>query len=97
MGWTSVRHGPEERYAALGLPPADVQVLVEDKALVAYYDATVAAGAPPKQAANWLTAGQLTLVLCSASLHTSLHFTPHHLASLGFTSLHFKWDNFSGL
>mmetsp|Transcript_25761 Transcript_25761/g.64435 ORF Transcript_25761/g.64435 Transcript_25761/m.64435 type:complete len:580 (-) Transcript_25761:136-1875(-) len=43
------------RYAALGLPPADVQVLVEDKELVAYFDAALQAGAPAKQAANWLT------------------------------------------
>jgi aspartyl-tRNA(Asn)/glutamyl-tRNA(Gln) amidotransferase subunit B len=34
------------RYAALGLPPADVQVLVEDKELVAYFDAALQAGAP---------------------------------------------------
>ena len=44
-----------ERYAALGLPPADVQVLVEDKALVEYFDEAVAMGAPAKQCANWLT------------------------------------------
>ena len=43
------------RYAALGLPPADVQVLVEDKALVEYFDEAVAMGAPAKQCANWLT------------------------------------------
>ena len=43
------------RYAALGLPDDAVQVLVEDKALVEYFDATIAAGAPAKQAANWLT------------------------------------------
>ena len=43
------------RYAALGLPPADVQVLVEDKALVEYFDEDVAMGAPAKQCANWLT------------------------------------------
>ena len=43
------------RYAELGLPPADVQVLVEDKELVAYFDAALVAGAPAKQAANWLT------------------------------------------
>ena len=29
----------------LGLPPADIQVLVEDKQLVAYFDAALAAGA----------------------------------------------------
>ena len=43
------------RYADLGLPPADVQVLVEDKELVEYFDAALAAGAPAKQCANWLT------------------------------------------
>lgn len=45
------------RYAALGLPPADVQVLVEDKALVAYFDAALASPSKPsaKILANWLT------------------------------------------
>ena len=45
------------RYAALGLPPADVQVLVEDKELVTYFDAALSSSAKPsaKQVANWLT------------------------------------------
>ena len=45
------------RYSDLGLPQADVQVLVEDKELVAYFDAAMNSPSKPsaKQIANWLT------------------------------------------
>jgi aspartyl-tRNA(Asn)/glutamyl-tRNA(Gln) amidotransferase subunit B len=42
------------RYAKLGLPPADVIILADDLAVARYYDGALAAGAPPKQAANWV-------------------------------------------
>jgi aspartyl-tRNA(Asn)/glutamyl-tRNA(Gln) amidotransferase subunit B len=49
---------PEDRFAryttSSGLSPQDAGVLVADKEVAAYFDATVAAGAPPKRAANWL-------------------------------------------
>jgi aspartyl-tRNA(Asn)/glutamyl-tRNA(Gln) amidotransferase subunit B len=49
---------PEDRFAryitASGLSPQDAGVLVAEKEVAAYFDATVTAGAPPKRAANWL-------------------------------------------
>jgi aspartyl-tRNA(Asn)/glutamyl-tRNA(Gln) amidotransferase subunit B len=49
---------PEDRFARytaeVGLSPQDAGVLVADRETAAYFDATVAAGAPPKRAANWL-------------------------------------------
>jgi aspartyl-tRNA(Asn)/glutamyl-tRNA(Gln) amidotransferase subunit B len=48
---------PEDRFArytSSGLSPQDAGVLVADKEVAAYFDATVAAGAAPKRAANWL-------------------------------------------
>ena len=69
------------RYAELGLPPADVQVLVEDKELVVYFDEVLAAGAPAKQAANWLT-GDIMAYLKNAKDVTvsTLPLTPTALA-----------------
>ena len=46
------RERAREGVLAPGLPPADVQVLVEDKALVEYFDEAVAMGAPAKQCAR---------------------------------------------
>ena len=42
------------RYAELGLPRADVLLLTDDVASAAYFEAAVAAGAPPKAASNWI-------------------------------------------
>jgi aspartyl-tRNA(Asn)/glutamyl-tRNA(Gln) amidotransferase subunit B len=53
------------RYKALGLPAADVQVLVEDTEMVRYFDACLEhGGAPAKPLANWLT-GDVTAWLKS--------------------------------
>ena len=49
---------PEDRFAryttSSGLSPQDAGVLVAEKEVAGYFDATVAAGAPPKRAANWV-------------------------------------------
>jgi aspartyl-tRNA(Asn)/glutamyl-tRNA(Gln) amidotransferase subunit B len=49
---------PEDRFAryttAEGLSPQDAGVLVADRETATYFDATVAAGAPFKRAANWV-------------------------------------------
>ena len=42
------------RYASLGLSQYDSAVLADDLAVAAYFDAVLAAGAPPKPAANWV-------------------------------------------
>ena len=39
----------------LGLSEYDAQLLTEDKATAAFFDALCAGGAPPKTAANWIT------------------------------------------
>jgi aspartyl-tRNA(Asn)/glutamyl-tRNA(Gln) amidotransferase subunit B len=49
---------PEDRFAryttASGLSAQDAGVLIAEQEIAAYFDAAVAAGAPPKRAANWL-------------------------------------------
>jgi aspartyl-tRNA(Asn)/glutamyl-tRNA(Gln) amidotransferase subunit B len=49
---------PEDRFdrytSASGLSPQDAGVLVAEKEIAGYFDATVAGGAPPKRAANWV-------------------------------------------
>jgi aspartyl-tRNA(Asn)/glutamyl-tRNA(Gln) amidotransferase subunit B len=47
---------------AFGLSAYDAGVLTADASLAAYFDATVAAGASPKSAANWI-AGELSRLL----------------------------------
>lgn len=43
-----------ERFRQLKLPPADVLVLADDLQVAQFFDRTLAAGAPPKAAANWV-------------------------------------------
>lgn len=42
------------RYLGLNLPVADVLILADEQAVARYFDAVLAAGAPPKQATNWI-------------------------------------------
>jgi hypothetical protein len=42
------------RYMSLGLPRADVLILADELATADFFDATMAAGAPAKAAANWI-------------------------------------------
>jgi hypothetical protein len=42
------------RYLSLGLPHADVIILADELATANFFDAAMAAGAPPKAAANWI-------------------------------------------
>jgi len=71
------------RYAKLGLPQADVQVIVEDKSLVTYFDAALAAPSKPtpKQVANWLT-GDIMAHLKNSKIDdiSSLPLRPEALA-----------------
>lgn len=43
-----------ERYLSLGLPKADVLILADELATADFFDATMAAGAQAKAAANWI-------------------------------------------
>lgn len=42
------------RYLSLGLPRADVLILADEVSTAEFFDATMAAGAPAKAAANWI-------------------------------------------
>jgi len=68
--------------AAHGLPPYDAGQLTQSRALAEYFEASVAAGAPPKLAANWIM-GELarTLKERDAGIGAS-PVTPERLAGL---------------
>ena len=70
------------RYKALGLPAADIQVLVEDIEMVKYFDDCLEHGdVPAKPLANWLT-GDVTAWLKSDAKHAvgSMPLRPRVLA-----------------
>src|SRR5215203_3251340 len=76
---------PEEKRArfveSYGLSPYDAGVLTADRELAAFYE-EVAAGADPKQAANW-TSGELQARLNEAAIKISeSRVEPGHLAEL---------------
>ncbi|MCL6436932.1 MAG: Asp-tRNA(Asn)/Glu-tRNA(Gln) amidotransferase subunit GatB [Leptolyngbyaceae cyanobacterium HOT.MB2.61] len=73
-----------QRYESeLGLSAYDARVLTDDRAMAEYFEATVAAGAPAKPAANWLM-GDISAYLNSNSnvSITSLPLKPSELAEL---------------
>ena len=53
-----------QRFRDLKLPPADVLVLADELAVAHFFDQTLAAGAVPKAAANWIM-GDIT-AFCKA-------------------------------
>ncbi len=64
------------------LPPQDARVLTDERVVAEYFEATVAAGAPPKQAANWIM-GDITAYLKEQKLSIeALPLTPAGLAEL---------------
>ena len=71
------------RYQAdWGLPVYDTQMLTSQKALAEFFEATVALGAPPKQAANWIM-GEVLRRLSSDGLEAKdMALTPRTLARL---------------
>ena len=71
------------RYQAdWGLPAYDAQMLTGQKALAEFFEATVAMGAPPKQAANWIM-GEVMRRLSADGLEAKdMAFTPRTLARL---------------
>src|SRR5262249_53223702 len=48
------------RFQSLGLSAYDAGVLTADKSIADYFDEAVAAGAPPKSAANWISSEVLS-------------------------------------
>ena len=72
-----------ERYTQdWGIPAYDAGVLTHTKEMSDFYDATVAAGADPKLAANWLM-GEVNAYLNSKQVELSdTALTPEHLATM---------------
>lgn len=72
-----------ERYTQdWGIPAYDAGVLTQTKEMSDFYDATVAAGADPKLAANWLI-GEVNAYLNSKQVELSdTALTPEHLATM---------------
>jgi aspartyl-tRNA(Asn)/glutamyl-tRNA(Gln) amidotransferase subunit B len=72
--------------AALGLPPSDAAILVADKAVADFFDATVAlrGGAPEaaRKAANWLVGEVARLVNETGLAPAAWKLTPAHLAKV---------------
>jgi len=77
-------HQKRKRYEQeLGLSAYDARVLTDDRARAEYFEATVAAGAPAKQAANWIM-GDIGAYL-NANANLTIHdlaLTPADLAEL---------------
>ena len=61
----------KERFTTgLGLPARDAEILIAEQEIAHYFDACVAAGAPPKAAANWIL-GDLSRNLNSEGISIS--------------------------
>ncbi|MGL5064618.1 MAG: Asp-tRNA(Asn)/Glu-tRNA(Gln) amidotransferase subunit GatB [Microcoleus sp.] len=72
-----------ERYETqLGLSAYDARVITDDKSVADYFERAIAAGAPAKQAANWVM-GDITAYLKNEKLAiTEIPFQPTELAEL---------------
>lgn len=65
-----------------GLPVYDTQMLTSQKALAEFFEATVALGAPPKQAANWIMGEVLRRLSADGLEARDMALTPRTLARL---------------
>jgi len=73
------------RLVTLGVPAADADTLVSARELGDYFEKTVAAGAPPKTAANWVTGEALRFMKerkVSPEEALSFAISPERLAAL---------------
>jgi aspartyl-tRNA(Asn)/glutamyl-tRNA(Gln) amidotransferase subunit B len=85
--------------SAFGLSKYDAGVLVADKSVADYYEATLAAGGDAKEAANWITGELFRLMNASGSEigEVEKRITPGNLAGLigrvdgSATSERFRW------
>lgn len=73
-----------QRYETeLGLSAYDARVMTNDQAIAAYFEAVLAAGAPAKQAANWIMGDISAYLNNNATLTiTDLPLKPENLAEL---------------
>ncbi len=65
-----------------GLPEYDCQMLTSDPTLARFFEDTVALGAPPKQAANWIMGQVLAALSARAMEPKAMPLTPPTLARL---------------
>ncbi|MGG6292935.1 Asp-tRNA(Asn)/Glu-tRNA(Gln) amidotransferase subunit GatB [Leptolyngbya sp. AN02str] len=73
------RHRYEEE---LGLSSYDARVLTDDRAIADYFEATLAAGAPAKQAANWIMGDISGYLNNEKKTISELPLTPASLAEM---------------
>lgn len=66
----------------LGLSSYDARVLTDDRAMAEYFEATLAAGAPAKQAANWLMGDISGYLNTEKKTLADLPLTPETLAEM---------------
>jgi aspartyl-tRNA(Asn)/glutamyl-tRNA(Gln) amidotransferase subunit B len=66
----------------LGLSAYDARVLTEERATAEYFEATIAAGANPKAAANWITQDIAAYLNKNKLSITELALTPSNLADV---------------
>ncbi|MFM1799309.1 MAG: Aspartyl/glutamyl-tRNA(Asn/Gln) amidotransferase subunit [Cyanobacteriota bacterium] len=64
------------------LSPYDARVLTDERSMAEYFEATVAAGADPKAAANWITGDIAAYVNAHRLSYTTLRLRPTDLAEL---------------
>lgn len=73
------RHRYEDE---MGLSSYDARVLTDDWAIAQYFEATIAAGAPPKQSANWIMGDISGYLNNEKKSITDLPLTPESLAEM---------------
>ncbi|MEB3180008.1 MAG: Asp-tRNA(Asn)/Glu-tRNA(Gln) amidotransferase subunit GatB [Nostocaceae cyanobacterium] len=66
----------------LGLSPYDARVLTDERSVAEYFEAAVAAGATPKQAANWITQDIAAYLNKNKLTITDIALTPDALGEL---------------
>jgi aspartyl-tRNA(Asn)/glutamyl-tRNA(Gln) amidotransferase subunit B len=70
------------RYAGSGLKPEQVRILAASRASAAFFDDTVALGAAPRAAANWVTQDLAGLANAANVELVDAKVTPAHIADL---------------
>lgn len=66
----------------MGLSPYDARVLTDDRAIAQYFEAAITAGAPAKQAANWIMGDISGYLNNEKKSITDLPLTPESLAEM---------------
>lgn len=66
----------------LGLSPYDARILTDDQAIATYFESTLAAGAPAKQAVNWIMSDISGYLNKEGKSITEIALTPEILAEM---------------